>query len=762
MKWLTSLFMILFAGLLVASPGSYVKVLAVDADTPSGYSVDGVPITVLDTNKNQVASCLTTKEGCKFIAPWETKIFIMGGLDNRDFVAGDPHPAFVLNYDFSFCRTDNNECQKDDPTVILKAIARAQPAEPKPVEKSEYQNTVYVTIRAVDEKTESYMSNPGVLIYIVDANSGSVLGSGVTDQKGVSIAVPIDSKFRLYSKDSKDGRAYGYSDLVYYLQRSITKSTTGYMGCQSGAGCENGAEFYIKAHPSGSTTSAGTTTPTAPTVAPIVAKEYKEEESAIAGVYVITPSANTKISMVYSQTGASGGDQMASSNGDAKFQVKTGRIFYFIADGKYYSNKYVVKQDGQNYKLCDLSSGDYCTNDLTVKIYMNEYVAPTSVVKIPELIRPIPVPSEYGEYSLVLNKGWNLVSVPLTSAKVEKTSCDNAKVFVYDPLENKYRKVSLDSLYLETMQAFWVKAKDECKISFVGAPFKTDDIEGRLTLFPGWNMIGAARDSATWDELKGSCKAKSGPWSYNTLERKWERAGSLVPGEGYLVKVVDKCSLGTSSELPPLPPGDDVVIITAPQPTPAPTQPTPQPTSGYLIDKLVDDDAKIGSDSAPIVIVEFSDFQCPFCARFYSDTLPQLRREFIDTGKVQLVYRDYPLSFHENADEAALAAECADDQGKFEAMHNLLFDKQNSWSNGNPESRFKEYANSIGLDVEKFVSCYTSNAHGSEIKNDFNDGTSAGVAGTPTFYIGKRGSEAKVIVGAQAYSEFKKVIEELN
>ncbi|MBS3068637.1 hypothetical protein J4450_08070, partial [Candidatus Micrarchaeota archaeon] len=74
MKWLTSLFMILFAGLLVASPGSYVKVLAVDADTPSGYSVDGVPITVLDTNKNQVASCLTTKEGCKFIAPWETKI----------------------------------------------------------------------------------------------------------------------------------------------------------------------------------------------------------------------------------------------------------------------------------------------------------------------------------------------------------------------------------------------------------------------------------------------------------------------------------------------------------------------------------------------------------------------------------------------------------------------------------------------------------------------------------------------------------------
>lgn len=96
---------------------------------------------------------------------------------------------------------------------------------------------------------------------------------------------------------------------------------------------------------------------------------------------------------------------------------------------------------------------------------------------------------------------------------------------------------------------------------------------------------------------------------------------------------------------------------------------------------LFDDDPKIGSDSAPIVIVEFSDFQCPFCGRFFSDSLGKMKKDYIDTGKVQLIYRDFPLGFHQNAEKAAIASECAKEQGKWEQMHDLLFQRQNQWSN---------------------------------------------------------------------------------
>ena len=96
---------------------------------------------------------------------------------------------------------------------------------------------------------------------------------------------------------------------------------------------------------------------------------------------------------------------------------------------------------------------------------------------------------------------------------------------------------------------------------------------------------------------------------------------------------------------------------------------------------LFDDDPKLGSDSAPIVIVEFSDFQCPFCAKFYSDSFGKIKKDYVDTGKVQLIYRDFPLGFHQNAEKAALASQCADEQGKWEQMHDLIFQKQNQWAN---------------------------------------------------------------------------------
>jgi len=90
----------------------------------------------------------------------------------------------------------------------------------------------------------------------------------------------------------------------------------------------------------------------------------------------------------------------------------------------------------------------------------------------------------------------------------------------------------------------------------------------------------------------------------------------------------------------------------------------------------IDDDAILGDPNAPVTIIEFSDFECPFCQRFFSETLSQIQKEYIDTGKARLVYRDFPLSFHPGAQPAAEAAECAKAQGKFWEMHDLIFSKQ--------------------------------------------------------------------------------------
>ena len=153
-----------------------------------------------------------------------------------------------------------------------------------------------------------------------------------------------------------------------------------------------------------------------------------------------------------------------------------------------------------------------------------------------------------------------------------------------------------------------------------------------------------------------------------------------------------------------------------------------------------DDDAVKGSADAPVTIIEFSDFQCPFCARFYSQTLGEIDDKYIKTGKVKLVFRDFPLSFHQNAQKAAEAAECAEEQGKFWEMHDKLFAKD------------------LGLDSAKFDECLVSDKYASEVQKDFKDGQGAGISGTPSFFI-----NGVKLVGAQPFSAFQQVIEqELN
>ena len=165
------------------------------------------------------------------------------------------------------------------------------------------------------------------------------------------------------------------------------------------------------------------------------------------------------------------------------------------------------------------------------------------------------------------------------------------------------------------------------------------------------------------------------------------------------------------------------------------------PSEPAKADVGTDDDAVRGEEDAPVTIIEFSDFQCPFCERFYSQTLPQLEEEYISTGKVKLVYRDFPLSFHQEAQPAAEAAECAGEQGKYWEMHDKIFENQASLSNAN----YKKWAIDIGLNTAKFNTCLDSGAMASEVQKDFTDGQASGVQGTPAFFVnGKLVSGARI------------------
>ncbi|MFZ8829861.1 MAG: DsbA family protein [Candidatus Aenigmatarchaeota archaeon] len=179
-----------------------------------------------------------------------------------------------------------------------------------------------------------------------------------------------------------------------------------------------------------------------------------------------------------------------------------------------------------------------------------------------------------------------------------------------------------------------------------------------------------------------------------------------------------------------------------------------QPSQPQRIEVSLDDDPVKGSPDAKVTIVVFSDFQCPFCQRFSLQTLPLIEEKYIKTGKVRFVYRDFPLSFHQYAQKAAEAAECANEQGKFWEYHDILFQKLSEWASVG-ESKFKEYAQQLGLDMQKFNQCLDSGKYANEVQKDYNDGLKYGVSGTPTFFI-----NGIKIVGAQPYSVFEQIIEQ--
>lgn len=161
-----------------------------------------------------------------------------------------------------------------------------------------------------------------------------------------------------------------------------------------------------------------------------------------------------------------------------------------------------------------------------------------------------------------------------------------------------------------------------------------------------------------------------------------------------------------------------------------------------------DDDPFIGPKDAKVTLIEFSDFECPFCKRAVP-VVKELAQTY--NNQIKIVFRDFPLDFHENAKTAAEAAECADDQGKFWPYHDKLFENQEKLD----IDSLKLYAKELGLNTSEFNKCLDSKKHEAEVEKDIQDGQSADVSGTPTSFI-----NGHKIVGVKPLSEFKKIIEE--
>ena len=172
-----------------------------------------------------------------------------------------------------------------------------------------------------------------------------------------------------------------------------------------------------------------------------------------------------------------------------------------------------------------------------------------------------------------------------------------------------------------------------------------------------------------------------------------------------------------------------------------------------------------GNADATVTLIEYSDYQCPYCARHYRAVMPILQEEYIDTGKLKFVMREYPLpTLHKDASNAAQAAMCAGKQGKYWEMHNLLFENQKELG----VDSVKSFAGTIGLDTAAFNECLDNKEMVGPVRKDLASGAKLGMGGTPGFFLGltDQGDPDKVdlsvqIKGAQSIDKFKASIDDL-
>lgn len=171
-----------------------------------------------------------------------------------------------------------------------------------------------------------------------------------------------------------------------------------------------------------------------------------------------------------------------------------------------------------------------------------------------------------------------------------------------------------------------------------------------------------------------------------------------------------------------------------------------------VVGNLADDDPVLGDPNARVTLVEFGDFQCPFCGRFFQTTEVQIIEKYVKTGKARFVYRDFPLSaIHNEAQKSAEAAECANEQSKFWPYHNILYQRQSDLGQQN----YKKWAGELGLNSKQFNECLDSGKYVQEVEKDLRDGQAAGVNGTPSTFVNGR-----IVQGAVPFAQFEAIIEE--
>jgi protein-disulfide isomerase len=181
------------------------------------------------------------------------------------------------------------------------------------------------------------------------------------------------------------------------------------------------------------------------------------------------------------------------------------------------------------------------------------------------------------------------------------------------------------------------------------------------------------------------------------------------------------------------------------------------PPSDKVLMNVVAGWYSLGRDDAPVTVVEFADYQCPFCRKFHSETFADLKKNYIDTGKIRFVSRDLPLDFHANASISAMAARCAGEQNKFWEMRDLMLVGDTDLSS----AALFNYARQIDLDEVAFGSCVSANKYTDAIQKDIADAGALGIRGTPTFVVGKTAKDQIAgirIAGAVPYSVFEAAI----
>ena len=173
---------------------------------------------------------------------------------------------------------------------------------------------------------------------------------------------------------------------------------------------------------------------------------------------------------------------------------------------------------------------------------------------------------------------------------------------------------------------------------------------------------------------------------------------------------------------------------------------------------FTDTDAVLGSKDAKVTIIEWSDYECPYCKSYFTNTYSQIKKKYVDTGKVKIIFRDFPLAFHDPlATQQAMAAECAGELGGATAYykyHDLLFQTTTSNGKGMQKAQLYSLAVKVGVNAAKFKTCLDTEKYKSEVAKDIADAAKAGVNGTPAFLVNDN-----LISGAQPFSAFETIIE---